>query len=596
MDGGSGGGGAFGGRRDSGGSSGSGGSGSGDGDGSGWAHAVAPPPALSPPSPQATVGRPLLAQLAYLTRLALPYATPSDRRVAAALPAAIAAYAALGYYLILAPGDLYAALVAADAAAFRRALAWLLVLATATVAAKVGRAYLREAAAVGGRAALTRALHARYLRVPREARGRDGGGGDGGGAADADGTPAWHVVSPLVALADGGALDAPDQRMVTDVRDGTATLLTVLAGGDTGSGGALEAGGSVGWYAVQTAVRAGWPALGVAVAWSAAAAAVTVGAAAVAAPRVAAAEAAEARLRNEHVALRRAAEGVAFTGGEAEERRRLDGLLAAAVDRVWAVIAAHVRLNTLEYGYGYYVSGVMYGALGYALFVAGAHGDDGGGGGGGGAWGVPTDGPGRARWVSQTGSVFMQLLYSFTTLIQLGTHVADLAAYAARVAGVAAAMESRGGVKGGGSAAAAAAAAASSWPRHATRRAAADGVDGCARPPVGRRLRSWCSCRRRLTAHLGGPTGEAAAAAPRVWTTAATRRWRRRVRRPARPRLARPPMTLRPCRCRPAARGCRPPSRAALRNGRWGWRARPPTPAAGVRRPPPRPSWPRSPP
>lgn len=83
MDGGSGGGGAFGGRRDSGGSSGSGGSGSGDGDGSGWAHAVAPPPALSPPSPQATVGRPLLAQLAYLTRLALPYATPSDRRVAA---------------------------------------------------------------------------------------------------------------------------------------------------------------------------------------------------------------------------------------------------------------------------------------------------------------------------------------------------------------------------------------------------------------------------------------------------------------------------------------------------------------------------------
>ncbi|GAB0491315.1 hypothetical protein MMPV_002568 [Pyropia vietnamensis] len=356
-----------------------------------------------------------------------------------ALPVVIGVYAVLGYFLILAPGDLYAALVAADATAFRQSLAWLLALATATVAAKVGRSYLREAAAVGGRAALTRALHARYFRGPNRLGGVGGGGGD-----DGAGTSEWHEVPPLVALADGGTLDAPDQRMVTDVRDGTATLLTVLAGGDIGSGGALEAGGSVGWYAVQTTLRAGWPALGVAVAWSAIVAFVTVGAAAVTAPRVAAAEAAEARLRNEHVALRRAAEGVAFLGGEAEERRRLDGLLASAVDRVWSVIFAHVRLNILEYGFGYYVSGVMYCALGYAVFLGGGYAD----GNGGGAWGVPSDGPGRARWVSQTGSVFMQLLFSFTTLIQLGTQVADLAAYAARVAGVAAAMESRGGVKG----------------------------------------------------------------------------------------------------------------------------------------------------
>ncbi|KAK1859369.1 hypothetical protein I4F81_001965 [Pyropia yezoensis] len=421
-------------------SSGSGGSGRDDGGRGGWSNADPASPPLPPPPPQATVGRPLLAQLVYLARIALPYTTPADGRVAVALPVAIAVYAALGYFLILAPGDLYAALVAADAAAFRRSLAWLLTVATATVAAKVCRSYLREAAAVGGRAALTRALHARYLHAPNASREQHRGGGGG----DSDGAPPCHVVPPLVALADGGALDAPDQRMVTDVRDGTATLLTVLAGGDIGSGGALEAGGSVGWYAIQTAIRAGWPALGVAVAWSAVAAFVTVDAAAVAAPRVAASEAAEARLRNEHVALRRSAEGVAFLGGEAEERRRLDVLLSSAVERVWSVIFAHVRLNALEYGYGYYVNGVMYGALGYALFFGGGQADDGSGG----AWGVPTDGPGRARWVSQTGSVFMQLLFSFTTLIQLGTQVADLAAYAARVAGVATAMEPQGGNKG----------------------------------------------------------------------------------------------------------------------------------------------------
>jgi ABC-type uncharacterized transport system fused permease/ATPase subunit len=378
----------------------------------------------------ARLGPDALRAVARLLRLA----PPPPR--AALLPAVIAVYVAAGYRLVLAPGTLYEALVAGEKGRFLAAFRAYVALAVFVVAVKVGRAALREGCALLLRERLGRALHGMYVSE---------GGGERGGDGQREGSevPPYYWVN---AGEGKQSVDNPDQRVVNDVRDFAAAAFEIVCGGsgDGGSGdsgGVLEATGSVAWYTFAVARRTGWPGVAVAYGWSLVVGAVTVGMVNFVSPWVFEAERLDARLRYAHVGLRDCAEGVAFLRGGDRERGRLDERLRAAVRNGWVLVHRHVYLNAVQIGFGYFVSLVMYGAIGLAVFsdvladgVAGFSADM-----------QPGD---KAKWVSQTGGVFIQLLYSFTTFIQLGTVMTAFVANTARVTQVVDALEEQRRGKG----------------------------------------------------------------------------------------------------------------------------------------------------
>jgi ABC-type uncharacterized transport system fused permease/ATPase subunit len=233
-------------------------------------------------------------------------------------------------------------------------------------------------------------------------------------------------VPPYFALAGGKVVDNPDQRVVGDVRDFSSALFEILAGRD-GSGGMLEAVGSIAWYTLKTADRTGWVGVVTAYGWSIAVATITVAVINATAPWVFRQEELEAKLRYGHVALRRCAEEIAFLRGGPAERANLDRALSSAVTNAWAVIQRHVYLNMVQYGFGYFVSLVMYAAIGLSVFsnVTASSSS---------SFSSEMTAGEKAKWISQTGGVFIQLLYSFTTIIQLGTATTTFVTNTARVA------------------------------------------------------------------------------------------------------------------------------------------------------------------
>lgn len=315
-----------------------------------------------------------------------------------------------GYYLILAPGNLYNALVSEDWKLFRDSIINYVRWATAVLVIKVTRGVLRESSANHLRKHLTTALHARYFGVVDEATA--------------------HGPSPYYRIAHEQRVDNPDQRLVSDVRDFSTSLFNILMGGSAqgdNSGGLIEASLSVTFYSLKVFERTSWYGVVVAYFWSTAVAVVSVYVINRTSPVLFRQEQLEADFRYGHAELRRHAEEVAFLRGAPFESRKHAEFLRKVVANTWAVILRHVFLNLVQYGFSYYVSIIMYLAIALAVrtsifFNAGATFASG-----------MTPGE-KAQWVSQTGGIFIQLLYSFTMVIELSTAISTFITNSHRVA------------------------------------------------------------------------------------------------------------------------------------------------------------------
>lgn len=314
------------------------------------------------------------------------------------LPLVILAYMVGGYFVILAPGKLYNALVSEDLGLFRSTIIHFAATVTVVLAIKMCRGLLRESCANRLRYHLTEQLHKLYL-----------------GANDFE---MGYTPPPYYKIAFEKRIDNPDQRVVTDAREFSSTLLNIIAGGGMqgpDSGGLIEAISSILFYTGQTFLRLGWFGVATAYVWSAIVSAMTIFVVNRTSPLVFTQERLEADLRYAHAQLRRHAEEIAFLRGSPFERRSLDRRLRHAIKNQWAIIWRHFWLNGLQYGFAYYISLVMYLSLAFAVhtrvFNSGL--------------GFPADDTGgkKAQWISQTGGVFIQLLFSFTMLIQLGTSI-----------------------------------------------------------------------------------------------------------------------------------------------------------------------------
>lgn len=315
-----------------------------------------------------------------------------------------------GYFLILAPGNIYNSLVSEDLSLFRTSIIRFAIVATAVLFTKLVRGLLRESCANQLRFRLTKRIHSLYF-------------GAGNSERSFSPPPYYKVVHE-------GCIDNPDQRIVTDTRDFSSTLLDVIVGGGiqgADSGGVIEAVASILFYTVQTFIRLGWFGIAAAYLWSTFVSLLTVFVINRTSPIVFTQERLEADLRYAHAQLRRHAEEVAFLRGGPFERRNLNNRLSQAVQNQWAVIWRHLWLNGLQYGFAYYISLVMYLSLAFAVH---AHLVQKG-------LGFPSDGTGgeKAQWVSQTGGVFIQLLFSFTMFIQLGTSISSLVPNIERLTG-----------------------------------------------------------------------------------------------------------------------------------------------------------------
>lgn len=313
------------------------------------------------------------------------------------IPITIIAYMICGYYVILAPGNLYNALVSEDWELFRSGVFNYVFWATVVLIIKVIRGVLRESSANQLRKRLTTALHARYF-----------------GATDED---TAHGPSPYYRIATELHIDNPDQRLASDTRDFSTSLFNILAGGSAhgeNSGGLIEASLSVVFYSFKVYERTSWYGVIVAYFWSMVVAFVSVYVINRTSPVLFRQERLEADFRFGHAELRRHAEEVAFLRGAPFERRKHGELLNKVLENTWAVIVRHVFLNLVQYGFSYYISVIMYLAIALAVRTSVVFST-------GSAFASGMTPGEKAQWVSQTGGIFIQLLYSFTMAIELGT-------------------------------------------------------------------------------------------------------------------------------------------------------------------------------
>lgn len=332
------------------------------------------------------------------------------------LPLAVFSYMIAGYYVLLAPGKLYNALVSEDWQLFRSEIFKYIAVTTSAVIVKVVRGVLRESSSNLFRHRLANALHVRYF----------GPFGDRVG----------YGASPYYKLASEQTVDNPDQRIVADSRSFSSSLFDIIAGGPSegrDSGGLLEASASLLWYSYTTWMRTGWYGVVVAYLWSTLVASISVFAINRTSPAVFRQEKLEADFRYAHTELRRRAEQVAFLRGASFEHHNLSVALGRAVSNQWIVISRHIALNVVQYGFGYYISLLMYLTLAIAIrsnifestssFTSDM---------------TPGE---KAQWISQTGSIFLQLLYSFTMIVQLSTSISAFVASSDRLATLVTALD-----------------------------------------------------------------------------------------------------------------------------------------------------------
>lgn len=340
----------------------------------------------------------------YLTIQFLP-----DILVFTLIPFTIIGYMISGYYVILAPGKLYNTLVSEDWNQFRGEMVKFLMVATVVLCIKVLRGILRESSANLLRLRLTSAIHNFYFA-------------DSGRTGDYSTPPYYRLISEETA-------DNPDQRIVTDVRDFSVSLFDILAGGRSqgqDSGGLLEAAASLLFYSNKTLLRTGWYGILVAYVWSFLVSLITVFVINRTSPVVFRQEKLEADFRYCHAEFRQHAEEVALMRGAAFEHRKLTGNLERAVSNTWSVILRHIFLNFVQYGFAYYISLIMYLTLALAIHSNVFEASN--------VAFSSTMTPGeKAQWISQTGGIFMQLLFSFTMFVQLGTIGSEFVSYVNRI-------------------------------------------------------------------------------------------------------------------------------------------------------------------
>lgn len=321
-------------------------------------------------------------------------------------------YMVCGYYVILAPGNLYNDLVSENWKMFRADIISFTMWATAVLTVKVIRGVLREASANLLRKRLTDAIHGLYF-----------------GEADHE---MGYGASPYYRLITERKVDNPDQRIVADAREFSSSFFNILAGGSAqgaDTGGMLEAAASVLFYSYKTLLRTGWYGVLIAYAWS-----FIVGIGSIfvinrTSPVVFHQERLEADFRYGHAELRRCAEEVAFMRGGPFEKRKMSERLDKAVGNKWTVISRHFFLNLVQYGFSYYVSLVMYLAIALAVHTNVFANS-------GTSFSSQMTPGEKAQWVAQTGGIFIQLLFSFTMVIQLGTAISSFVTNANRVSSI----------------------------------------------------------------------------------------------------------------------------------------------------------------
>lgn len=325
-----------------------------------------------------------------------------------------------GYFLILAPGNLYNALVTEDWPMFRSVMIRFALIATAVLVLKILRGVLRECSSNLLRNRLTLQLHELYL-----------GNDDFEDDFQSHRTTYYNLKSERL-------VDNPDQRLVADTREFSSSLFDILGGGGAqgpDTGGILEALFSVVFYSRATFVRTGWFGIVAAYVWSFLVAILSFFVINRTSPVLFTQERLEGDFRYAHAHVRRHVEQIAFWQGALFERMYVNMKLQRVVSNTWSVIIRHVWLNGLQYGFGYYISLVMYLTLMTAarakVFNEGL--------------GYPaSSSPGeRAQWVAQTGGIFIQLLYSFTMIVQLGTALSVFVANIARLTALLDALSNR---------------------------------------------------------------------------------------------------------------------------------------------------------
>lgn len=325
-----------------------------------------------------------------------------------------------GYYIILAPGNLYNALVSEDWKLFRDGIMSYALWATAIVVIKVTRGALRESSANYLRKRLTTAMHAGYFGAAEEELGYS--------------PPSYYHI------ASGQRIDNPDQRLVSDARDFSASFLDILAGGSErgdNSGGLIEASLSVVFYSFKVFERTSWYGILVAYFWSIIVGLVSIHVINRTSPVVFRQEQLEADFRFGHGELRRNAEEIAFLRGAPFEGRKHTRFLYDVVTNTWSVIFRHVFLNLVQYGFSYYVSIIMYLAIALAVQTNIFSNSN--------TTFSSTMSPGeKAQWIAQTGGIFIQLLYSFTMVIELGTAISTFVTNSHRVATMFDELQSQG--------------------------------------------------------------------------------------------------------------------------------------------------------
>ncbi len=301
-------------------------------------------------------------------------------------------YFILGYQVILIPGRLYNTLVTLDWLQFQVEICFCSIILLLITSIRVLRGYLTDALANIVRSKLALQFHLLYL----------------------------NSSDSLLVVTHSDGIDNLDQRLVADTRDLCDSLLAIVAGRPSeASAGAIEAFLSIIWYSVVLAERAGMRVLFLAYTWSAVACVLSSATISFAAKTRADAEASEAHLRYSHGSLRTDASAVAFEGTHHWHRNFLDSCLSTAVSAKWHVIRANLPLAMVNHGFAYFVTLVMYGSLALSIsaddsFLRLSSGE-------------------KAQWISQTGGVFLQLLYAFTMVISLSSTFSSLAAQTHRV-------------------------------------------------------------------------------------------------------------------------------------------------------------------
>eukprot|EP00177_Eucheuma_denticulatum_P006324 GFKZ01011526.1.p1 GENE.GFKZ01011526.1~~GFKZ01011526.1.p1 ORF type:complete len:570 (+),score=45.33 GFKZ01011526.1:664-2373(+) len=305
------------------------------------------------------------------------------------------------YYIILSPGNLYNAIVSEDWGLFRVGITSFAFWATLLITLKVIRGVLRESLANLIRRRLTTELHTRYF-------GKSG-------------NEFGNIPPPFYRITTEQRIDNPDQRIVSDTNSFSVSLLNILAGGSvegSNTGGLLEASASVVFYSLKVYQRTSWYGILVAYLWSMVVAIVSVFFINHTSPIMFRQEKLEADFRYGHAELRRHAEPVAFLRGAPFEQRKHQQLLSKVIENKWSVISRHVFLNLVQYGFSYYVSIIMYVTIALAVRTQIFSGPEA-------KFSSEMTAGEKARWISQTGGIFIQLLYSFTMAVELGTAISD---------------------------------------------------------------------------------------------------------------------------------------------------------------------------